>query len=67
MTTNDPDTGAESGLPSLQDIHFDAMIIRGLIEAMDHFTARCPEPLHALITVSKPLIMRLADDIERVA
>lgn len=67
MTTNDPDSGAATGLPLLQDIHFDAMIIRGLIEAMDHFTARAPEPLHALITVSKPLIKRLTDDIERVA
>lgn len=49
MTTNTPDSGAATGLPLLQDIHFDAMII------------------HALITVSKPPIKRLTDDIERVA
>lgn len=66
MTLPDPSQTPDEAL-TLPGILDDAVIIRGLIDAMDCCAHQASESLFALIVTIKPLVKRLTDDLERLS
>lgn len=68
MTEHNPATGNDTGLPTLSDLHSEALILSGLIEAMDRLSDTIGpkgSALFACIVTAAPLAKKLADDLER--
>lgn len=58
----------DTGLPSISDLHVDALMMLGLVEAMDDLRDRLgPQglPLFAVIEAALPRMRKLTDDLEK--
>ena len=69
MTNKTPSPGGDTGLPTLEDLHGDAMILLGLVMSMDaQVDSIGPRGtgLFACIELAGPLAKKLTDNLERI-
>ena len=70
MTTETPPSpGNTPGMPNITELHTQALLVMGLIDAMNDLRDRVgPQggPLAAVIEATWPLMRKLTDDLEKL-